>query len=119
LFSFDCTPMGRQTVFTSRTAMLSPRLTVIAGSVTKNLGELSRLGHFLKGSSATLGFTRIKDSCQVIQQYGNNQTIDGAPELDDEVCFDKVKEALETVKEDKAVLEKKMHDFFRIGDVSN
>ncbi|KAK1750034.1 signal transduction histidine kinase [Echria macrotheca] len=78
----------------------------------KDLRELSRLGHFLKGSSATLGFTRIKDSCQIIQQYGNNQTVDGAPEPDDEVCLAKVSEALQTVKDDKAILERTMQRFF-------
>ena len=37
-------------------------------SEAKNLTELSHLGHFLKGSSATLGFTKVKDECEKIQR---------------------------------------------------
>lgn len=37
-------------------------------SKAKNLTELSHLGHFLKGSSATLGFTKVKDECEKIQR---------------------------------------------------
>ncbi|GJJ76595.1 osomolarity two-component system, phosphorelay intermediate protein YPD1 [Entomortierella parvispora] len=33
--------------------------------------ELSRLGHFLKGSSAALGLTKVKLSCERLQHYGN------------------------------------------------
>uniref|UniRef100_A0A093V8G0 Multistep phosphorelay regulator 1 n=1 Tax=Talaromyces marneffei PM1 TaxID=1077442 RepID=A0A093V8G0_TALMA len=29
--------------------------------------DLSQLGHFLKGSSATLGLTKVKDACEKIQ----------------------------------------------------
>jgi len=43
---------------------------------------LSSLGHFLKGSSATIGLTRIKDACEAIQNLdaeasrgGNNNEI--------------------------------------------
>ncbi|KAF8420093.1 signal transduction histidine kinase [Tirmania nivea] len=36
----------------------------------ENLEELSTLGHFLKGSSATLGLIKIKDSCEAIQHLG-------------------------------------------------
>lgn len=76
------------------------------------LDELSSLGHFLKGSSATLGFNKIRDSCQVIQQYGHKLTVDGAPEPDDKVCLKKIGDALKTVKVDTEELEKKMKKFF-------
>lgn len=36
----------------------------------KDLNQLSELGHFLKGSSATLGFTHVKDACEKIQNLG-------------------------------------------------
>ncbi|KAK0635003.1 signal transduction histidine kinase [Bombardia bombarda] len=78
----------------------------------KDLGDLSSLGHFLKGSSATLGFTKIRDSCQVIQQYGHKLTVDGAPEPDSEVCLQKIKDALKAVKVDTAELEEMMKKFF-------
>jgi len=36
----------------------------------KDLKELSSLGHFLKGSSAALGVTRVSLACQKIETYG-------------------------------------------------
>lgn len=36
----------------------------------KDLGQLSALGHFLKGSSAALGVSKVQDSCTNIQHYG-------------------------------------------------
>ncbi|KAG0309801.1 hypothetical protein BGZ98_007535 [Dissophora globulifera] len=36
-----------------------------------DLPNLSRLGHFLKGSSAALGLTKVKESCEKLQHYGN------------------------------------------------
>lgn len=81
----------------------------------KNLSELSRLGHFLKGSSATLGFTRIKDSCQIIQQYGSNLNVDGSAEPDEAVCLRRIEDALIAVKTDKDALEQQMQKFFGSG----
>jgi len=81
----------------------------------KDLSELSKLGHFLKGSSATLGFTKIKDNCQIIQQYGSNLNVDGSAEPDEEICLKKIKDALTTVKVDKDELEKTMSKFFGVG----
>ncbi|RKU44727.1 hypothetical protein DL546_007348 [Coniochaeta pulveracea] len=81
-----------------------------------NLRELSALGHFLKGSSATLGFNKVKDSCQVIQQYGHQQNLDGTPEPDEKVCLQKITDALQQAKDDMAKLEKLLREFF--GDSS-
>jgi osomolarity two-component system phosphorelay intermediate protein YPD1 len=78
----------------------------------RNLDELSALGHFLKGSSATLGFNKIRDSCQVIQQYGHKLTVDNSSEPDDDVCLKKIAEALKTVQVDTDALEKMMKKFF-------
>ncbi|CAN8103771.1 unnamed protein product [Discula destructiva] len=78
----------------------------------KDLSELSSLGHFLKGSSATLGFNKVRDSCQIIQQYGHKQTVDGTDEPDEEVCLKKIKDAVEAVKVDFADLEKELRVFF-------
>jgi osomolarity two-component system phosphorelay intermediate protein YPD1 len=81
-----------------------------------NLEELSSLGHFLKGSSATLGFNKIRDSCQIIQQYGHRLTVDGTPETDDKVCLKKIDEAIKAVKVDSDVLEKLMRKFFVVEE---
>ncbi|CAP70655.1 uncharacterized protein PODANS_3_7200 [Podospora anserina S mat+] len=79
---------------------------------SRDLNELSTLGHFLKGSSATLGFNKIRDSCQVVQQYGHKLTVDGVSEPDENVCLKKIAEALQAAKVDTAELEKQMKKFF-------
>lgn len=81
----------------------------------KDLAELSSLGHFLKGSSATLGFIKVKDSCQVIQQYGHKLNLDGSPEPDEQVCLAKITEALQAAKDDMAKLETMLRKFFGEG----
>lgn len=81
----------------------------------KDLAELSSLGHFLKGSSATLGFLKVKDSCQVIQQYGHKLNLDGSPEPDEQVCLAKITEALQAAKDDMAKLETMLRKFFGEG----
>jgi osomolarity two-component system phosphorelay intermediate protein YPD1 len=76
---------------------------------------LSSLGHFLKGSSATLGFVKVKDSCQVIQQYGHKLKVDGSPEPDEKVCLAKIAEAIQLAKDDMAKLETMLKKFFGEG----
>jgi osomolarity two-component system, phosphorelay intermediate protein YPD1 len=46
----------------------SVSILIMENSKAKNLTELSHLGHFLKGSSATLGFNKVKDECEKIQR---------------------------------------------------
>ncbi|KAH6605027.1 histidine phosphotransferase [Trichoderma cornu-damae] len=79
----------------------------------KNLERLSELGHFLKGSSATLGLVKVRDGCEKIQRYGKQENLDGSPETDVEVCLARVKEALTAVKSDYEEVEarlKKLYD---------
>ncbi|KAK3985571.1 putative multistep phosphorelay regulator [Cladorrhinum sp. PSN332] len=77
-----------------------------------DLPTLSNLGHFLKGSSATLGFNKIRDSCQIIQQYGNGYNVDGSALVDKETCIKTIEEAIKKVKLDTAELENLMRRFF-------
>ncbi|KAF1962913.1 histidine-phosphotransfer domain, HPT domain-containing protein [Byssothecium circinans] len=59
--------------------------------VEEDLKKLSELGHFLKGSSATLGLTKVKDSCEKIQHYGEKKDETGNTEI-------KAKEALDLLR---------------------
>ncbi|KAL8397744.1 hypothetical protein RB594_004448 [Gaeumannomyces avenae] len=77
-----------------------------------NLKELYTLGHFLKGSSATLGFTKVRDSCQIIQQYGNGVTLDNTPEPNQDVCISQITRALAQAKRDMEELKKLLLVFF-------
>lgn len=78
-----------------------------------DLSQLSSLGHFLKGSSATLGLTKVKDSCEKIQHYGQKKDKDGTSDLTDaETCLARIKETLVAVKEEYAEVEKVLRKFY-------
>ncbi|KAK3901194.1 signal transduction histidine kinase [Staphylotrichum tortipilum] len=77
-----------------------------------NLESLSSLGHFLKGSSATLGFNKIRDSCQLIQQYGHKLDVDGSAVPDEQLCLKYIADALEAAKVETEELQKLMRKFF-------
>jgi len=78
---------------------------------SKDLADLSAKGHFLKGSSATLGLIKMKDSCEKIQHFGARKDETGTTdEKDDEVSLEKlattVKETKEEFKEAATLLYK-------------
>lgn len=50
----------------------------------RDLAQLSSLGHFLKGSSATLGLNKVRNSCEKIQNLGAGKDEKGNEELTDE-----------------------------------
>ncbi|KAH8161296.1 hypothetical protein CIB48_g6949 [Xylaria polymorpha] len=79
---------------------------------SRDLEELYRLGHFLKGSSATVGLTKVKDSCEKIQRYGKKENVDGTPEPDEDLCLSRIKATLSTVKTEYADAEKTLRNFF-------
>jgi osomolarity two-component system, phosphorelay intermediate protein YPD1 len=66
----------------------------------KDLAQLSALGHFLKGSSATLGLTKVKDSCEKIQHYGAMKDETGTIDIPDKEQA--LRYLKETIKEAKA-----------------
>ncbi|TGJ85377.1 hypothetical protein E0Z10_g3397 [Xylaria hypoxylon] len=78
----------------------------------RDLEELYRLGHYLKGSSATVGLTKVKDSCEKIQRYGKKENVDGTPEPDVELCLSRIKSTLITVKSEYIEAEKTLKKFF-------
>ncbi|KAG6854125.1 hypothetical protein C0991_010289 [Blastosporella zonata] len=48
----------------------------------KDLNHLSSLGHFLKGSSAALGLSKVQASCEKIQHYGKMRDEEAVKETD-------------------------------------
>jgi len=81
----------------------------------KNLQTLSSLGHFLKGSSAALGLTKVQLSCEHIQHYGHMKefTRDGAtvviPEAD---AIVKITKTLARAREEYAEAKIWLDEFF-------
>ncbi|KAG5998908.1 hypothetical protein E4U43_002345 [Claviceps pusilla] len=78
----------------------------------KDLEQLSELGHFLKGSSATLGMVKVRDGCEKIQRFGKNENVDGSEEPDSDLCLKRIVEAFETVKEDYNDVEAKLKNYY-------
>lgn len=86
---------------------------IVYNSKEKDLATLSSLGHFLKGSSATLGLTKVKDSCEKIQHYGQMKDEAGTTdETDEDKCLEKVKETLAAVRIEYAEVEKVLRKFY-------
>lgn len=69
-------------------------------SVKKDCGKLSELGHFLKGSSATLGVTKVQNSCELIQHWGALRDNSTGKALTQEVALSKISVALKEAKEE-------------------
>ncbi|KAF9648793.1 histidine phosphotransferase [Thelephora ganbajun] len=61
--------------------------------------KLSSLGHFLKGSSATLGVTKVQNSCELIQHYGDLRDIKTGKILTSDVALSKISAVLKEAKE--------------------
>ncbi|GME41762.1 Hpt domain-containing protein [Neofusicoccum parvum] len=79
----------------------------------KDLNQLSQLGHFLKGSSATLGLTKVKDSCEKIQHFGGNKDETGThDEPDDEVCLERLTKTIAQAKQEFKDVEKVLRKFY-------
>lgn len=81
-------------------------------SEEKNLKTLSELGHFLKGSSATLGLTKVKDSCEKIQHYGQKKDETGAKDITEEEGLSKLKTTIEQAKQEFHEVEKVLKKFY-------
>jgi len=79
----------------------------------KELSELSSLGHFLKGSSATLGMTKVQKGCEKIQHYGARQNDEGnsSDETDDKQ-IEKITNVLKQVRKDYTTAETKFKGFY-------
>ncbi|MCJ1311644.1 hypothetical protein MMC25_005317 [Agyrium rufum] len=80
----------------------------------KDLPTLSSLGHFLKGSSATLGLTQMKDSCEKIQNYGVQKDDDGDTTISNkETCLTKIRACIKLVRVEYAEAERRLRAFYR------
>ncbi|KAJ2722044.1 Phosphorelay intermediate protein [Coemansia sp. Benny D115] len=60
----------------------------------KDLSKLSTLGHFLKGSSATIGVRKVRDSCKHIQHLGKLQGADGEGSVTQEEALKQIETEL-------------------------
>jgi len=79
----------------------------------KDLLELSNLGHFLKGSSATLGLIKVRDSCEKIQNYGLKKDATGNHDEPDATrCLDLLKGEITLAKSEYEEVEHVLRKFY-------
>lgn len=82
-------------------------------SKKEELPELSQLGHFLKGSSATLGLSKVKEACEKIQHYGAGKDETGSvKQPDDKVSLQNIQNTLTEVKKDYKEVETALRKFY-------
>ncbi|KAG0348053.1 hypothetical protein BG004_006187, partial [Podila humilis] len=74
--------------------------------------DLSRLGHFLKGSSAALGLTKVKESCEKLQHYGNHKDETGVSTITDKAAEDLIRALLIQMREEYDEAESYLRDFY-------
>lgn len=81
----------------------------------KELKKCSDLGHYLKGSSATIGLSKVKLDCEKIQNFGNKLDATGArPQTDVTVCLKGIADALADLKEDYREAAGVLRSFFNV-----
>lgn len=79
----------------------------------KKLSDLSSLGHFLKGSSATLGLNKVKEACEKIQHYGAGKDETGtADEPEEKTSLKNIENTLVDVKKDYKEVEAFLRKFY-------
>ncbi|KAF9559400.1 hypothetical protein EC968_006624 [Mortierella alpina] len=74
--------------------------------------DLSRLGHFLKGSSAALGLTKVKESCEKLQHYGNRKDAAGVNTITNDEAENLIKALLKQMREEYDEAENYLRVFY-------
>jgi len=67
---------------------------ILLDSDKKDLPELSRLGHFLKGSAAAIGVIKVRDICEKMQHWGHSKDETGSHPIPDDKASDFIKDAI-------------------------
>ncbi|GLB38355.1 putative CAIB BAIF family enzyme [Lyophyllum shimeji] len=71
----------------------------------QNLAQLSSLGHYLKGSSAALGLSKVQASCEKIQHFGQRRDEAAGEDVTESVALEKIKGLLSQVNDEYAAAE--------------
>lgn len=84
--------------------------------IRKNLSELSRLGHFLKGSSAAIGLKKVKATCEKIQNYGNCKDETGSSDVSEADALKHITPLLPQVKAEYNEAEEYLKTFYDVQE---
>lgn len=82
-------------------------------SAKHELTQLSKQGHFLKGSSAALGAVQVQEICEKIQHLGNRVDPDKEPQvkISAEDALVRIKPLLARLKDEHAATEKFFEEY--------
>ncbi|KAJ3097821.1 hypothetical protein HDU97_004518 [Phlyctochytrium planicorne] len=83
-----------------------------ASLASGDLLNLSRLGHYLKGSASSLGLSRVRASCERIQHYGNMKDETGQHEIPKPDAFRLISEQLPRLRHEHGQAEAYLRKFF-------
>lgn len=75
--------------------------------------KLSSLGHFLKGSSAALGVSKVQASCERVQHYGDLRDEELKKDLSPTEALAKINTTLARVKIEYAEAEKWLKLYYK------
>jgi hypothetical protein len=84
----------------------------LVSRMIEDLAKLSSLGHFLKGSSAALGVSKVQASCEKIQHYGVLRDEEADVDLTHKEAVGKIERLLGDVKEEYKVAERWLRDWY-------
>lgn len=84
-------------------------------SAKRELTQLGKHGHFLKGSSAALGVIHVQEICEKIQHLGNRIDPDREPEVKilAEDAFTRIKPLLARLKDEQTEADKSLKELLR------
>jgi len=83
-----------------------------------DLAKLSSLGHFLKGSSATLGVSKVQTSCEKIQNYGVLRDGDANKDITKEDALERITSLLVQTKREYGSAEKWLRNWYAEQGIS-
>ncbi|KIY72118.1 histidine-phosphotransfer domain HPT domain-containing protein [Cylindrobasidium torrendii FP15055 ss-10] len=79
----------------------------------KDLVKLGELGHFLKGSSAQLGVTRVQAICENVQHYGQRRDQEREVDISAEEALTMITNSIDPVKKEYGIAKEWLKEFFR------
>ncbi|KIJ54969.1 hypothetical protein M422DRAFT_58233 [Sphaerobolus stellatus SS14] len=78
----------------------------------QDLPKLSSLGHFLKGSSAALGVSKVQRSCERIQHYGDLRDEEANVDITPQDALARMAKLLKSVKKEYVQAEKWLKAYY-------
>lgn len=79
----------------------------------KDLDRLSKLGHFLKGSSSSVGLASVSKLCALMQNYGSEKDDSGINSISKDLALKKLSKLLPDLKIEQGRAKKWLETFYK------